>query len=431
MKTIYQQIKLIAQKPPIKNWWLLLVVAIAFIPQLYHSYYLMINEQANDLHMRIIGSRLLEADKNPYSYYWHPGDNIFWYDPYQSISSDANGVTSTPFMLWLQKPLLQLGYCNIKLLWWMVQELLLLLTMWLALCIPSSRKKQVLTFLVTGIFFLYGPIAWINIATGQVYTFYTFVFMLSSYLLLKQKRNITGFLYPIVSLTRPFFIVALIPLTGFSKKKILALVAGGSIALVLFFIPNKNTWLQYNDAMKVYTTENTTGFTQLRNKEGKFGNYPVEDCVKSRKEVKPSTTGCLFSIQSYLYKVGITCNDTRVYIIALLAIVLGMMLVIHKLQWAKAEEQKLMLSILLYFLCELFAPAVRNPYNLMQWFAVAVVLLNYANTPIILLFMLGLCLNHNLPIHFKYGKELGEMMMLAAAWLFVLRPMGSTARYRN
>jgi hypothetical protein len=419
------------KKPPIKHWWLLLLAITVFIPHLYYSYYLMLDNQTHDLHMRIIGSRLMEAGKNPYSYYWQPGDSIFLYDSNQSVLSDANGVTSTPFVLWLQKPLLQLGYCNIRLVWWMVQELLLFLTMWLALCIPSNRKKQLLTLIVTCIFFLYSPIAWLNIVTGQLYTFYAFVFMLSSYLLLNQKRNMAGFLYPIISLVRPFFIVSLIPLLDFSKKKIIAVVAGCAIALLLFFIPNKTTWLQYNDAMKVYATENTNGFTELRNKEGNLGNYPAEDCVKREKKTDGSKTGCLYSIQSYLYKVGITCNDTKVFSIALLIVVLGIMFMINKLQLARMEEQKMVLSIMLYFLCELFAPAVRNPYNLIQWFAVAVLLLNYANTKIILLFIIGLCLNHNLPINFKYGKELGEMLMLAASWWFVLKPKDSISRYRN
>lgn len=431
MNNILDQIKLLDKKPPIKKWWLLLLVVIVFIPHLYHSYYLMVDNQSHDLHMRIIGSRLMEAGKNPYSYYWQLGDSISWYDPNQSVLSDANGVTSTPFLLWLQRPLLKLDYCHIRLVWWMVQELLLFLTMWMALMIPTNRKKQLMTFLVTSIFFLYSPVAWLNIVTGQLYTVYAFVFMLSSYVLLKHKKNMAVWCYPIASLVRPFFIVSLIPLIDFSKRKLLAFVTGGLIALLLFLAQGKSTWLQYNAAMKVYATENTNGFTELRNKEGYFGNYPAEGCVKRERKTDESRTGCLYSIQSYLYKMGITCNDTRAYGIALLVMVIGIMLVKNRFQLARTEEQKMALPIMLYFLCELFAPAVRNPYNLIQWLAVAVLLLNHANGKIVMLFIIGLCLNHNLPISFKYGKELGELLMMAAAWLFVLKPMGSASRYKN
>jgi|GEM_PF-1168204 len=426
---INSQIDLFNKKPPIKIWWLLLLLVVVFIPHLYCTYGLMVNNQTHDLHLRILGTRLMEAGKNPYTYYWQVGDNMLWYDPNQSIYSSVNGVTTTPFFLWLQKPLLQLSYCQIRIVWWCIEAFFLFATVLLAVMVPTTRVKQLLVLLVTSIFFLFSRNWMMHVYNGQMYMLYAFVFMLSSYLLIKQQKNISLWLYPVLCLVRPFFVLSLLPFINLKRKTVWALALGGSIALALFFVAgHQRNWGQYKDAVKVYATEAVGGYDSvLRNKTARQGNFPTEDCLIKEKKADFLHAGCLYSLQSYLVKVGIKSSDINVFSIALLIAIAIIMLVVYQFKLGGSLEQKIVLSILLYFLAELFAPASRNPYNMVQWLPVVALLLTYANRLVVALLVIGLCLNHSFPIDFKYNKELGELLMFAAAWLFVLQPRNSVS----
>ncbi len=430
---IHKQIELQNKKPPLNNWWLLLLLLLVFAPHLYLSYQLMINNQTHDLHLRILGSRLMEAGKDPYTYYWQVGDTISWYDPNQSIYSNVNGVTTTPFFLWLQAPLLRLNYCQIRIVWWCIEEFLLLATMLLAVLMPTARTRQWLVLLVAVSFFLYSRNWWMHIYNGQMYVLYAFVFMLGNYILAKRQQYISWWLYPIVCLVRPFFVLPLLPFVRFKWKKLLALGMGGLLALILLLLSgHQKNWGQYKDALNVYATENTGGYdTVLRNKTARLGNFPAEDCLKKEKKPDFLHAGCMYSMQSYLVKLGIKCNNTNTFSLALFIVVALLLLAVYKFKLAVEMEQQMVLAMLLYFLGELFAPAARNPYNMVQWLPVVAILIHAANKFIIGLLLIGLCLNHSLPFNFTYEKELGELLMFVAAWLFVLLPKYSTSKWQG
>lgn len=431
-KHITTQLQLLQEKPPLKSWWLLLLLCLLFIPHLYHSYYFMLGNQPHDLHLRILGSRLMEAGKNPYTYYWQKGDSIFWYDPNQSIYSSVNGVTSTPFFLWLQLQFAQLNYCSIKTIWWVVEEFFMLATIVLAAFIPTNKLRQLLLLLFAAIFFLYSRNWWLHILNGQLYVVYAFVFMLSIFLLVKLKRNISFIFYPVFCLVRPFFVLSILPFFSLQKKQLVQVIIGGCIAVVLLLASNtKNNWFNYANAMKVYATESTGGYDSvLRNKEARLGNFASEDCLIKEKKGDFLHAGCLYSVQSYLSKMGIQCNNTNAFSLALLLIVALILWLEYQQKIAISIEQKIVLSILLYMLAELLAPASRNAYNMIQWLPIVTVLIAYGSRFMIGLLLLGLCLNHSTPFDLKYVKELGECLMFIAAGLFVIHP-NLIYKYKN
>ncbi len=384
----------------------------------------MLQSQNPDLHIRILGTRLLEAGKNPYTYYWQPSDTINLYNPNLAIYSSANGVTNTPFVLWLQKPLAALSFCTMKQLWWCTEELLLLATVWLNLLLVAKRSKQILLLVIVSVFFLYSRNWWLHIYNGQLYVLYAFVFALAGYVYTKKEKNIAIWLYPVMSLVRPFFAVALLPLLSFNKKLVMQLLVAGAFTFFLFSVSsNIETVKQYSSAMKVYATEETGGFDAVaRNKTYLSANYPTEACVAfDANQNSGLNAGCLFSLQHYLVRVGLRVDNTNVYAALLISLVLLAMAFNKKYAFANSNEQQLLFSFLLYLLCELITPASRNPYSLVQYLGCLALVVNVLHTRWLLLLVIGFALNHDFPVRFVYQREIGELIVLIcyAAAIFI------------
>jgi hypothetical protein len=402
-------------KPPIKNWWLLLLLTLLFVPHLYISYQWMLGSQTPDLHIRILGTRLLEAYKNPYTYYWQPGDSIFLYNPNLAIYSSANGVTSTPFVLWLQKPFASLSFCHIKIIWWSIEEFFLLATIWLNMLLVTKRGKQFFMLVFIAIFFLYSRNWWLHIYNGQMYILYAFVFSVVNYFFSYKHKNIAVWLYPIISLVRPFFGIALLPLLTLKRKMVMLFLVSLSAAFFLFTLSSNLTIVrQYSNAMKIYATEETGAFDSIaRNKLLINTNYPTENCVaKDPNQNSGLNAGCLYSLQHYLVRLGIKINDANIYALVLAILIVLTLVANKKRSFAKSNEQQLLLSFLLYLLCEFITPASRNPYSLVQYLGCLALVVNALNTRWLVLLLIGFALNHDFPFRFTYQREIGELLIL-------------------
>ncbi len=67
----------------------------------------------------------------------------------------------------------------------------------------------------------------------------------------------------------------------------------------------------------------------------------------------------------------------------------------------------------------MITPAYRNPYNMIQWLPAVSWLFVWAERKVLLLLILGLCLNHDLPFRFIYQREIGEMLMFLSVGFFL------------
>ena len=135
----------------------------------------------------------------------------------------------------------------------------------------------------------------------------------------------------------------------------------------------------------------------------------------------PFSGGCLYSIQHYLTKFGIFINSSNIFIVAMIVVMLILYVVALQKRIFSSLIHTLTFSFLLYLLCELFTPASRNPYGMIQWLPFVCLILMGKNYVISILLIAGLFLNHNIP-NVVYGKEAGELMMLVALLLFTFSP---------
>jgi hypothetical protein len=415
MNNVFRRLE---KKPALTGSWLFLLLVVLFIPQVFSAYELLQESVMLDLHSRTIGSRLLDNGRSPYFYTWQPGDGVRLYDPNLFLPNGLSGVTATPVFIWLTKYLARLNYCDVRFYWWLLEELLLLATVWLTAIIASNLWRQMVVIALAMVFFCYSRNWWLHIYSGQYYIVFTFLFAWSTHLLLTRKnKEVSLLLLPIFSLIRPFFILSALPLLlKFTKRKVVAVVIGGLIALVIVIVSGSlKMWPDYNKAMKLYAQENTVGFKAAAGiNDPRVPGLPVEGCVKMVSERRFWEPGCLFSLQHYLKIFGISIENTTVYIIILLAAIAIILLLLVKRKTQFDQHALILASFLIYILSELVTPASRNPYNLVQYLAVLGILINRSSVAGIVLISLGLALNHDFPFRFAYQREIGELVLLGA-----------------
>lgn len=201
---------MLKEKPPLKSIYLFFIIIIIFIPQVLITYNIATESVMTDLHARIIGSRLLEAQRSPYFFCWQAADNANLFNPNNSLPDNLTGVTTTPFFLWLLQPLAKMNYCNIKCAWWIVEEIFMFATVVLTCLVPNKLGKQLLTIVISAIFFCYSRNWWQHIYSGQYYIVFAFVFALTIWLN-KKNKEYTLLIFAVITLIRPFFALATLP----------------------------------------------------------------------------------------------------------------------------------------------------------------------------------------------------------------------------
>lgn len=423
MKEFNAFIKKLQEQPALSKGLLFVILIALFIPHWIYFYHNINNSIGPDLLLRTIGSRLQEAGKPIYEYKWKPGDPPGWLNPYEDTRIGLNGVVSTPFLLWLFQPLAQLNYCNVRIIWDYTQEVFLFSTVWFCCWAFRQLFLQLAFIAVAALFFLYGRNWLLNLYNGQMYIIYAFVFALSGYVIKKYKNHsLILALYPLITLIRPFFATAIIPILKTKKRYLLCVAASTAFTLIITTTTTApGEWNQYKNAMKLYAKEQTGELAIGTTSPRLYWQY-ADSCTKtSEAAFKIFGAGCLYSLQHYLYLLGFPVSNLLVFQVILAMSFLIVLFVAYKKNWLKDVDKQLLLSFLFYQLCELITPASRNPYTMIQWIAPVAWLIASGNKPAIWLVVAGLCLNHDIPFRFKYEREIGEALLFVAVIVFLFR----------
>jgi hypothetical protein len=404
-----KNLKDLEEKPAIKAKWLFLLLLIAFVPQLLYSWKIVHNSIMTDFYSRFLSTGLLLQNKSPYF------SNDF-YTESNNLFKPVNGVTATPFALWLQIPLAKMGYCDAKITWWIIEEILLFATTFFTCLSPKKFIKQIITILVALTFFCYSRNWWIHVSSGQYYIVFGFIFSITTYYY-KKISLLPLLLFPLSTLLRPFFVLATIPflLRNF-RSKVKWLVTGFAFALITLLISGTYKLMpEYNNAMKVYSSE-ITGWANENTKKSIIGNSVNDICTGQHVSFKNFNAASLFSLQHYLKLVGISLTSPLIFT-SLLFLFLCVVLIPLRKQILSGDENIIIASFLIYMFAELFTPANRHPYNVIQYLGIVGLSFDKANYKIIALMAIGLALNHSFPITFKYQRELGEGIFLVGIYL--------------
>ncbi len=392
---------------------LFIVILLVFIPQIFITHNIIQSSIMTDLHSRIIGSRLMNVGRSPYFFQWQYSDGVRFYNPNASLPYKLNGVTATPFYLWIQRPLSIFNYCDIKYYWWIIEEMLLFATVFFAARFPSTLFRQVIVLLIATIFFIYSRNWWLHVYAGQYYVLFACAFSVSAWLISRKPKS-PIIIFAIMGLIRPFFFLSIIPWVFKNwMKKAEALFIGGITCLVLILLSGSYRLISdYTNAMSLYATQ-VFGWpeTVLSNTV-----TATETCVQRVTEFNHFDAGGLFSLQHYLNLVGVRISDSVIYFL-ILSIFLACLIFISGFKKIGNDYYKIFITaFLIYLFAELFTPAVRNPYNIIQYLGIIGIVVERANWKALLLLIIGLALNHDFPFRFSYQREIGEAVMLIAIW---------------
>ncbi len=411
----------IQNRKALNSGWLLLLITIIFLPQWQHFDSLINNTIAPDLLLRTIGSRLQTAEMPMYQYQWQQGDPVEWLNLYPDLRVGLNGVISTPFTLWLLKPISTLNYCDLKIIWSYLQEFFLFASVWLSCKIFQKLINQIVFLILASIFFIYDTKWLLHLYNGQIYIVYTFFFSLTGYLIFNRNMHkALIFLLPVLSAVRPFFLIASFPFLKLKKGLVICFLSGIIITGILIIgSTNTTEWKQYNHAMAQYAKE-ATGELIVDSSKKTLNKVNADACIINKTEgFKSFDVGCLYSVQHYLILLGIRISNTNFYKALLLFFLLSGMLLAYKKNWLNNSQKQVVLAFIFYQACELIVPATRNPYNMIQWLPAVAWLVLSDNKKILLLVIVGLYLNSVTQLY-KYEREIGEILLLIAMGIFLI-----------
>lgn len=359
-----------------------IVSLMLFARQCYVTYKDTVAYGGTDLRARIVGSRLMSQGLDPFFTKWKPvlGERLC--DPNDKFYRPVNGVTATPFMLWLQLPLAWFNYGTIRITWWGIQQLLLILIA--AVCMYFYRHSL---YSVAAIAIVSGVLcnhpAWmLHAERGQIYLLYAawiaLLFVVWRYSRVNNAAIIILAAWlAIGALLRPTLVVFAVPsfLSVASNKRIVLIIVSFLSVLVLLLV--SNTWIywpRYLSAMQVYSNMEiyeSAAFSATP-------EFPQVIEGTTNITIYKQHPGMMYiaSLEYYFEKMGHKPGTTVYIFICLLVNSVVLLLVYVKTKWKMSYPQLLMLGTLLYVCTDVCQP-LRMAYNVVMWLPAALVMTGY------------------------------------------------------
>ena len=128
---------------------------------------------------------------------------------------------------------------------------------------------------------------------------------------------------------------------------------------------------------------------------------------------------------------GIKISEPLFFIGMLCLFIVAFFLVTGYKNITAEVDTVLIASFLIYIFTELFTPANRNPYNMIQYLGVIGLVINRASAATLILLVSGLALNHDFPFRFAYQREIGEIFILLSIYLLLFTKRETKALHNN
>lgn len=370
-----------------------------------------------DLRCRIVGSRLLLTNESPYFYKWQTGDNIRQLDPNDNRFRKVNGNVVTPAVLFINTPLAVLSYSYIRIIWTLLQFVLLGLSLFLIRKVSRLNKESEATALFVVAIYTCSTNWFFNIERGQTYVVYLFIFSLIYFLYNARNPSnhfLAGLITGISVWVRPLMICMNIPfLLAGNMRFLIGSGTGVLVGLLAFFLPFKVAWRHYFAAMKVYELE-SLGKSQPVTSIAVDLPISIEQTDNITHFKIDFITGILSNVQTYAMRFGIALDGFTLAIIFAIVVV---MLAVFFIQVPAADsnmQKSFLFAFLLYILSELFIVGTRSPYNFVQWLPAMCLILIYSNNNKWVVFgiLLSIACVNGFPVPHPLQFAMGESILL-------------------
>lgn len=402
-------------------------IIIAFIGISCDTFYTM-KYGGIDLRNRVVGTRIMQDGRDPYFTKWDENTPDYYLDGRDYFSSlPVSRCTVTPALLILHAPFASINYKTQQYIWFALQEIMILVTIYLLAILAKEKYKFIL---IIGFMFQIGAYFWrFHVANGQIYILYTFL-ITSAYFVVKSNLNHasfwSGFILGITAGWRPPILVMSIPFLIQKKWK---LIFGGVCGLFVsifptLFLGGVNLWKSYFAAMKIIEKFHV-GLIEFKLQVHDHFNH-VEGVTNSF--FSADVAGIDTSIQGVLFnkfKIIVLSNILWSVLLTIL-IFFSIFLFKKRIQSVNWDELFYWGTVLL-FLSEFFLPSARLSYNNVLWFLPVSLLViktkemkNLLN-PFLLFFVLGIAANYLYNIN-MLSIMLADFSILAYLVIMFFKP---------
>lgn len=320
-----------------------------------------------DLRTRVVGSRLVADQFDPYFFKWNENISDFYLDPGDSPYSPVSRVTVTPTVLMLHSIIAKIPYKIQRLIWFILQWIFFISILYLFSKTSQSAIRTKLIWII-GLFFISGSFYWrFHVQRGQIYILYVFLLTLSYWILQKNFKNndlISGIIVGITTTLYPLIVLMNIPFIVFKKWKLLlgnliGVFAGFSISIILI---DMELWKKYISAMYVHCKINfgwidTYGFYSKLDAEG-MKNFYIWDII-------PSSNSSLFQVVKYLS--GTNFISTVYVIVFIVFLTLSIILLYLNRNKKVSINMLFFISLALVYSTEFLLPTVRQSFHNIFW----------------------------------------------------------------
>ncbi|MCF7859013.1 MAG: DUF2029 domain-containing protein [Candidatus Cloacimonetes bacterium] len=404
--------------------WILLIysIFIAFLGISFDTFNT-IKYGGVDLRNRVVGARLLLDGRDPYFTKSAKNTPDYYVDGRDYYDLPVSRCTITPSLLLLHIPWASINYKIQQYLWFAVQEIFLLLSIFILAILAGKRYKIVL---IIGFMFQVGAYFWrFHVACGQIYVLFLFLIILA-YLVarssFKHSSFWSGFLLGITATWRPPLLIMSIPFLIYKKWK---LIFGGFCGIVFgllstSLITGVHIWQSYFSAMKIVEKFHVGLITYKMNFHDHF-NYieKVKNSFFSADLPNLDT-----SIQGILFNKFSKVVTSEYLWIALIFATLILTLPMFRKKQRSASWEKLFFSgSILLFISEFFLPAARLSYNNVIWFLPVSLLIIRADKPVqlfnagLIFFILGMLANYLYNLHILTIMFADYSILIYLVWM--------------
>lgn len=312
-----------------------------------------------DLRNRVVGSRLLQNEIDPYFYKWRENDPVTFLDPRDDPGNQVNRVTVTPAVLQLFLPLSKLKYSTIRIIWLFLQWCFLLITINVFSRIADSQTASSLIW-ICGLFFVGSSFFWrLHVERGQIYIFYIMIFSFFCYAFQKKQKLLSGLILGFLIVLRPPYVLVLLPLAFVKNRKVLFYTGVGALSTLLLSIAFSGweVWSSYFQAMTIH------GQIHMIDVKPPTISYPYTN-IEGMGDLYALANLPIYdsSVQFLLRSVGIVIGSNSLKLILLLVLAVTSFW-LYKSHRKFNDTKIIIIASLLVFMAEFFIPAARYSYN--------------------------------------------------------------------
>ena len=420
---------------PVLRTILFIVLLIFFCGGIYKNLHIY-NHFPQDLRNRVVGARMVHDGVSPYFYTWRQGEHPAYFDINLFENYGISHVTATPFFLQLFYPLAKAEQPVINKWWFIISNLLYVLSVFLALLLCRKKEQYLLVFF-TAALLLYSEAWQYHLFRGQYYIVFPFLGLLFFYLSSRDNNKIifaflAGITAAVLLLFKPTTLLFILPVivvgvkSPLKRKKNSWLIIAMILVLAVQFFTGKQRglWADYFKAVKLHTAMQREDKLILPAHAPMYPAEIIEGYPKnfySRQDQDEASIHRELSSLYFLTRSILGINLPAQVLFIIFCIIVVAVLLPFFIYERTVSVYIILAGYILFTLADFFSQVQRYQYYTVLWLFPALVMAGATELKqrkILFLLYTGLLLQIISPAFIKMEHTIGEFILFAAALLF-------------